>query len=93
MRYHWGLAVGHLYTHHQAVSTTAANGGHSDDTQALEVDAEELEAPTSAHEFLLGARDDDDWDGSDDDLIHEEVLEVEGEENLSDTEMFAAVDE
>jgi hypothetical protein len=111
MRYHWGLAVGHLYTHNRPLRTSNDSTDHclpdadpsdSDDAQELDMDSmprahDESEPDTATvlqtgeHEFLVNARDDDDWDSdnSDDPVIEESFSEV----GDSDVEMFASTDE
>jgi hypothetical protein len=73
MRFHWGLAVGHTYTHDSTLTEAVAEE-HSDEVldteesrQLAQVDA----ASVNLSEFSLNEHENHDWDGSDDD--HERV--------------------
>jgi hypothetical protein len=121
MRYHWGLAIGHLYTHHQprrASNNSTESQSHFSNPDLVTVDSDAANdseaqglgiesAPpghdesgsetssvlqTTEHEFLVNARDDNNWDSVSDDggPLDEEPFS-EGED--SDVEMLASVDE
>ena len=98
MRYHWGLAIGHIYTHNRSQysrKNPAASPANADtpldsdeprDTNAGHHDKAADTLHTTGHEFLLDARDNDDWDASDEDPINEDLL---GEIDDSDVEIVA----
>jgi len=69
MRYHWGLAIGHIYTHGQAAATTdnSTQELHPTTTGSLEAETDQdpellnqMNAPEDADaEFSLENREDD----------------------------------
>ena len=74
MRFYGGSAVGHIYAHLQL-----PRGGHEGDQSSISQDPDavsdnvsenecETETDDPDLEFTLDARDDDDWDGADDDI-------------------------
>jgi hypothetical protein len=84
MRYHWGIAVGHAYTHDSTL-IEAVTEEHSDEVldtegsrQHVEVDA----ATVNLLEYSLNEHENHDWDGSDDD--HERVDDVDDDSSYLD---------
>ena len=69
MRFHWGLAVGHTYTHDSTSNESfAVAGGLLDgETDVEQSDQHPREEPhdLDLSEFSLANRDNDDWDASD----------------------------
>ena len=85
LRYHWGLAVGHTYTHGQVPLERIARQDIGPVEE--ESDIEEPETQEDGEmDLLLGNRHDDDWDHSDDDYAGI------GADSESDVELFAATD-
>ena len=95
MRYHWGLAIGHVYTHGQATTTTDGSTlVHAAMSSNLEDETDQLQAPELLDhtnepdpdaEFSLKNRDDD---------LGEEDEASEGEhaeESDSDDEQLVAM--
>jgi hypothetical protein len=97
MRYHWGLAIGHTYTHsdgqdnHVAMQGCPSSGTNSasfcnddeSDPDSPEVGNEPDPAITNA-EYSLESQDDLDWDESDSE---------EAEDSEIDEEMYSSTDE
>ena len=75
MRYHWGLAVGHLYTHSDArnnssLPTTDASAGHGDAAPGLPLpDIEMVDATAGAHANDSYAEDFNSHDDADEFLL------------------------
>jgi hypothetical protein len=77
MRYHWGLAVGHIYAHEQSAVLGSFPGASTVEevTSGPETDADVLMASGSDDhasdyedgEFGFENREDDEWDHDDDD--------------------------
>ena len=89
LRYHWGLAVGHTYTHRQVPSIRVARqdtGAVEEESNIEEPDTQVIIQEDGEMDLLLHNRHDDDWDCSDDDIR----IGTDGE---SDVELYAATDE
>jgi hypothetical protein len=70
MRFHWGLAVGHAYTHDSTL-IEAVTEEHSDEVLDMEGSSQnaQVDAPcVNLSEFSLNEHESHDWDGSDDDV-------------------------
>jgi hypothetical protein len=70
MRFHWGMAVGHTYTHNSTLIEPVAEE-HSDevlDTEGYCRNAQMDAPPLSLSEFSLNEHESHDWDGSDDEV-------------------------
>lgn len=68
MRYHWGLGVGHVYTHARSSGTSDRSQAHYFESQDIEATEDETgnihptENDPDNPEFGLENREDDGWD-------------------------------
>jgi len=72
MRYHWGLAVGHIYTHQQQCTDAGVAWSNADQCFPFADDIEELQPDqmaTEEHINLNPGTDDSGSDSDDDDWI------------------------
>jgi len=102
MRYHWGLAAGHVYTHALAIGTEHAmdletTTEHTQDfaenttggARAGSPDLNESASDVEQAELEFGDQEDDDWE---DRPLGDDNSQVDPED-LSDDDAFAAMDE
>jgi hypothetical protein len=100
MRYHWGLAVGHVYTHGQTAAMVKRHQQKTMNPSASSVQCDlplgmnedatstvirEDESDVDQHEFVLRRHDDDDWE------VFSEDEEIS--EDFSDDDIFVAMDD
>jgi hypothetical protein len=81
MRFHWGLAVGHTYTHDSTLAE-AVTEEHSDKILDMEGTCQntQVDAPSfDTSEFSLNENENHDWDSSDHDhnYINDETSDLD----------------
>jgi hypothetical protein len=92
MRFHWGLAVGHTYTHDSTLAEVVTEE-HADEVPDTEGSCQNtrVDHPNiDLSEFSLNEHENHDWDGSDGDGEHEQVDDTkDGASDLDwDSEFF-----
>jgi hypothetical protein len=97
MRYHWGCAIGHIYT--QVESTCHPDPHHPSSTNdmlddqisdVVEHTQEIADADSDDQELLLDVQDDDTWDDTDDEDMDRGGVNDGG---VSEDEFVASADE
>jgi hypothetical protein len=98
MRYHWGLAVGHIYTQSQLSDSNPTMQSFGPTERYLDAESDtigltpedECFANTGNMELSLEERDNDNWDDSDDIGTNDDASDLDGG---SDSELYAFADD